>query len=272
MEYRKIKGIKHYVFEDYDEFRNHFDIAVPDIVIDWRNAEEGDWVYSDDDRIVQILKKNGIHHPNDRKNYRYVKCYVRTVVGTFLLMDKTYMDTNFSEHSNRYTFSKTIKNANDGIKQRKTPTKKEKIFATNIAVGMGAVKAYMDAFNESVTKKARSKATILLKQERVMKEVEKSVLDVAKGLGLDHEYILEKLKCLIEGSQEDTIVLNALKEAGKAIGTFGITTKQREVGVIGMFSGFEPDQLDTAKRPQLIKGENTNGSTEKRKSKEIISE
>jgi hypothetical protein len=105
-----------------------------------------------------------------------------------------------------------------------------------------------------------------------MKEVERSVLDVAKGLGLDHEYILEKLKCLIEGSQEDTIVLNALKEAGKAIGTFGITTKQREVGVIGMFSGFEPDQLDTAKRPQLIKGENTNGSTEKRKSKEIISE
>ena len=102
-----------------------------------------------------------------------------------------------------------------------------------------------------------------------MKEVEKSVLDVAKGLGLDHEYILEKLKCLIEGSEEDTIVLNALKEAGKAIGTFGITTKQREVGVIGMFSGFEPDQLDTAKRPQLVEGDNTNGITEKSITEEI---
>ena len=41
--------------------------------------------------------------------------------------------------------------------------------------------------------KAGKKAAVLLKQERVMKEIEKSVLDVAKGLGIDHEYILEKL-------------------------------------------------------------------------------
>ena len=86
-----------------------------------------------------------------------------------------------------------------------------------------------------------------------MKEVEKSVVDVAKSLGVDHEYVLTKLKCLVDNSPEDNIVLNAVKEIGKAIGTIGgITVKHRETGIIGLFQGFEPDQLEEAKRPKLV--------------------
>lgn len=86
-----------------------------------------------------------------------------------------------------------------------------------------------------------------------MKEVEQSVQDVAKSMGLDHEFVLEKLKCLVDNSQEDNIVLNATKEIGKAIGTIGgITVKQRETGIIGLFEGFDPAQLEKAKRPYEI--------------------
>jgi hypothetical protein len=167
------------------------------------------------------------------------------------------MDTDFSQHKNRYTFSKSIKDTKKQIYKRKSTTKKEKIFATNVAVGLGAVKSYMDAFSETNSYKAQKKAAILLKQERVMKEVEKSVVDVAKTMGIDHEYVLEKLKCLADGSQEDHIVLNAAKELGKAIGTLGTTTiKQREQGIIGLFSGFEPDQLEAAERPMKLEESN----------------
>tara|TARA_R110002020_G_scaffold33780_5_gene102657 strand:- start:3304 stop:4089 length:786 start_codon:yes stop_codon:yes gene_type:complete len=254
MEYKKIKGVKHYIFDGLDEFDEFFKDKEdkPNVFFDWRTAEEGSWVMSDDSRIIQILKKSDINHPNDRRNYKYVKSYIRTVVGTFLCLPKTHMDTDFSKHPNRYTFSKNIKDTTRQVYNREKPTKKEKIFATNIAVGMGAVKSYMDAFTEADSYKAEKKAAILLRQERVMKEVEKSVVDVAKSMGVDHEYVITKLKCLADTAMEDNIVLNAVKELGKAIGTIGNTTiKQKETGVIGLFQGFQPDQLESIKRPEL---------------------
>ena len=255
MDYRKIKGVKHYVFDDVQDFDNFFTDKDkrPDVCVDWRTANEGDWVVADDGGVIQLLKKSNIKHPNDRRNYKYCESYVRTVVGTFLCLLKTHMDTDFSQHKNRYTFSKTIKSPNTNFYKRDKTTKKQKEFATNVAVGMGAVKSYMDAFSELDSYKAGKKAAILLRQERVMKEVEQSVVDVAKSMGVDHEYILTKLKCLVDSSIEDSIVLNAVKELGKAIGTIGgVTIKQRETGIIGLFQGFEPGQLESAKRPELV--------------------
>ena len=255
MDYRKIKGVKHYVFDDVQDFNNFFTDKDnrPNICFEWQSANEGDWVLADDGGVIQLLKKSNIKHPNDRRNYKYCESYVRTVVGAFLCLPKTYMDTDFAQHKNRYTFSKSIKSSNTNFYKRDKTTKKEKVFATNVAVGMGAVKSYMDAFSELDSYKAGNKAAILLRQERVMKEVEQSVVDVAKSMGVDHEYILTKLKCLVDSSIEDSIVLNAVKELGKAIGTIGgVTIKQRETGIIGLFQGFEPGQLESAKRPELV--------------------
>ena len=67
-------------------------------------------MWSDDESIVQLLKVSDIKHPNDRKNYKYSKGWCRTIVGTFLMNNKTFMDTDFDSHKNRYTFSKTIGN------------------------------------------------------------------------------------------------------------------------------------------------------------------
>ena len=253
MEYRKIRNKKHYIYDHISEFYNDHPEKTPSK--SWRQANEGEWVWSDDGKIVQLLKVvNEIKHPNDRKNYKYASGYVRTVVGTFLKTKGVLMDTDFSKHPNRYTFSG--KNPKS-VKDRKGITNKEKIFATNVAVGMGPVKAYMDAFNNDDELKSRQKATLLLKQERVMQEVEKSVLDVAKNMGLDHEYILNKLKCLADSSSDDGIVLQSTKELAKIIGTSGTTVKSKEMGIIGMFQGFSPEQIEKAERPELqeIKGD-----------------
>jgi len=251
MEYRKIKGVKHYVYDDIDEFQK--DHPEENVSYDWKNAKEGDWVVADEDsRICQLLKvSEKIKHPNDRPNYTHSKGYVRTVVGTFLRNDKTKMDTNFDEHPNRYTFSKKIKNTNSRVKERTSTTNKEKIFATTVAVGTDAVKAYMDAFNEEDKEKARKKALVLLKQRRVMEEIEKNVKDVAKALGVNHEYVLRSLKHLADFSDDQNIALQSLKELGKAIGTLGGQVKKVETGVVGMFQGFSPDELKGARRELL---------------------
>ena len=171
------------------------------------------------------------------------------------------MDTDFSQHANRYTFSKTIKNPADRVYKREKPTNKEKIFATNVAVGMGPVKAYMDAFNEDKEDTAKRKAAILLKQRRVIREVEKSVMDVAKELGIDHTYVLQSLKLLAESTDDENIALQSLKEMGKAIGTLSGGVKKIETGVMGLFKGFSPEQLDGADTRNLLK-EKTNDMSE----------
>ena len=83
-----------------------------------------------------------------------------------------------------------------------------------------------------------------------MSDIEKSVLDVAKGMGIDHEYVLNKLKSLADYSEDDNIILQSTKELGKIVGTAGVTVKQREVGLVGMFQGFSPDELHGANRDQ----------------------
>ena len=249
MEKKSIKNKTHCVYDGLEEFLDHN--PGTNVIFDWRKANEGDWVLSDDNRIIQLLKvSKDVKHPGDRKNYKYANGWVRTVVGSFLNRPNVKMDTDFSSHPNRYTFSKKIKDTNRRVIDRKKVTKKEREFATNIVVGMGAVEAYKNAYTELSDNKARKKATILLKQERVMKEIEKSVLDVAKGLGIDHEYILGKLKGFADYSEDDNIILQSTKELGKIVGTSGATVKQREVGLLGVFQGFSPDELEGATRDQ----------------------
>ena len=249
MEKKSIKGKVHYVYDDIDEFRSNHPNRV--VKPDWRDSDEGDWVFSDDGRIVQLLKvSKSVKHPNDRKNYTYAKGWVRTIVGSFINRYTTKMDTDFSSHPNRYTFSKTINNTGRRVKERKNVTRKEREFATNIVVGMGAVDAYKKAYSEMSNSGARKKATILLKQERVMKEIEKSVLDIAKSLGIDHQYVLSKLKNLADYSEDDNIILQSAKELGKIVGTAGTTVKQRDVGLLGVFQGFSPDEIEGATREQ----------------------
>jgi len=218
---------------------------------------EGDWIEADDGGIVQVLKRGDISHPNDRKNYKAHKGYIRTVVGTFLINNNTYMDTDFAQHPNRYTFSKTLKNANANFKKRENITKRERLFATEVIVGKDAVAAVQNVYGEGDFNKAKKKALILLKQERIMKEVEKGALDIAKKLGIDHEYVLTRLKFLADEGEDDNIILQSTKELGKIIGTSGQTVKQRDIGIMGVFQGFSPQQLSGAMegRKELADGE-----------------
>ena len=52
MQKKLIKGKAHYVYDGIDEFLEHN--PKTNIVFDWRKADEGDWVLSDDDRVIQL--------------------------------------------------------------------------------------------------------------------------------------------------------------------------------------------------------------------------
>ena len=56
---------------------------------------------------------------------------------------------------------------------------------------------------------------------------------------------------LAESSADENIALQSLKEMGKAIGTLGGGVKKIESGVVGLFSGFSPEQIANVERKAL---------------------
>jgi len=244
LEHRSIKGKRHYVFENFEEFSQFFDNSPPDLSPDWREAKEGDWVWSDDGHIVQILKRGAMKHHGDRKNYRQDNGWVRTIVGTFVCNKKQKMDTNFALHPNRYTFSGKTPNIKVVVKNRKNLTNAERAFAFNIAAGMGLQASYRDAFGyDGPGHKAQDKAFLLLKQERVVTEIQKSITQIAADNGIDHAYIIKGLKEIFEDNEDVNAALRALIELGKAVGTLGAQPKTLTSGVAVQFKGFEEKHL-----------------------------
>ena len=76
MDFKEIKNTKHYLYDDKCEFA----ISNPDIPIrhNWRHGEEGEWVFTDDGFVCQILRRTHVSKNGKEK----IPC-VRTVCGTF---------------------------------------------------------------------------------------------------------------------------------------------------------------------------------------------
>ena len=76
MDFKTIKGRKHYIYDSIHEFRIHN----PEIPVRhyWRDGCEGEWVFTDDDFVCEILRRLTVRGGNNKKD-----C-VRTVCGTFV--------------------------------------------------------------------------------------------------------------------------------------------------------------------------------------------
>ena len=132
MELKKIKGVEHRLYDSHEEFCAFQGALTPKS--DWRESNEGDWVYTDDHHVVQILKVYYITVPNSKEKR---KC-VRTICGSFVCKQKNAKilgEKGVAE--NIYTFSgnyDTIKK----IRSTKLSSKKL-LFAKYVAAGVDLV-------------------------------------------------------------------------------------------------------------------------------------
>lgn len=177
-------------------FNNYFSVLgqeAPIFLMDWKKAEEGDWVVSDDMRIVQILRKK----VNERQN-AYNKAVIRTCVGTFAVNDSTFFDTDFDLHPDRYRISSHKKENHERIFSRTEPTVNEKQFAARVASGEEPKKAYMNVFPTENPKYAQDMSNILMKQERINKKISSEVEMLLEEEGVSKRYIIQQYKQLID--------------------------------------------------------------------------
>ena len=70
MDFKEIKNTKHYLYDNVDEFR----ISHPEIPVRhyWRHGEEGEWVFTDDNFVCQILRKSKLKNESG-KNTTYIQ-------------------------------------------------------------------------------------------------------------------------------------------------------------------------------------------------------
>lgn len=245
MKSQKINGIEHIVFDSRDEFERHFlhkDGKVPVLREDWRNGREYDWVLADDGGIVQILKQAPLPHTQDRKNYKnHPNGYCRTVVGTFIQDKSVRMDTDFELHPDRYRFgSSTNAEVSDRRRNRENLSSPEVIFVAAICSGKSLQSAYEEAYGPHVD--WRNRALFLLKRERIMKEINKNVDEVARELGLDYKWIMERLMKLANEADNGTVILGALRELAEWIGGKE-KLKQITSGQMTVFQPFDESKL-----------------------------
>ena len=251
MDFKEIKNTKHYLYDNEAEFK----LTYPNIPIrhNWRHGEEGEWVYTDDGFVCQVLRKSKLKAENGKNT-----TYIRTVCGTFVTtrMNREMLgDDGIPE--NIYTMSGT--NRSRANYKERGCNSKELIFARYMAdsivrqTGLSASEAYKLAFpdaksNEYIKRKAKS----LLNRESMDKMITDEVRGLLDEIGATDTYIIERYKTLADGGETDNAKLKALDSLAKISGLFDKETKKEQVTI---WAGFSPEQLEGVKKhgkPELI--------------------
>jgi len=255
MEIKEIKGVKHYLYENDEEFQ----VFCPglSIVGNWRNGLEGEWVYTDDEFICQVLRRGKLSHPG----YKTQRTLIRTICGSFIVEQKTHRmlgDDGVAE--NIYAFSGN----RDALYERQNVRKlnnREFLFARYVAAGNDVLssfkKAYPKARDEDYIKK---KSNILLKKEEVRTMVKEEIKKILQEEGVTPEWIIGQYKDIASISDRDSDRLRSLEALSKIAGLFETDKKQEQLTV---FAGFSKEQMEA-----LQGGEKTKLVAHKEKGKE----
>ena len=245
MDFKEIKNTKHYLFDDKGEFAVHHP-TVP-VRRNWRHGEEGEWVFTDDGFVCQILKKSKI------KKRSVTSACVRTVCGTFIASDlnkEMLGEEGIAE--NIYTFSG--KNIGQQEFNKRGRNSKELLFARYVASGLKIHDAYKIAYPDAKNKDyIKQRAEKLLKTETIQKMVKKEILTILEDHEATPEYIIERYKTIADMAENDTHKLKALDSLAKMAGLFD--TEDRKTEQVTVWAGFSPEQLEGVTKngePELI--------------------
>lgn len=233
-----IKKQEHHVYEDIDE--------IPEDLVylkDWRKAEIGDWVLSDDACIIQVLRKNALTKPRGKVRVVYT---VGTCTGTFSTSPKTKMDT--IKRDNIYSMSG--KETRDTFKDRNKITSNETLFASLLTRGVSPEDAYLKVYRTNNKKYAKLQAGILVKSERIKKAMKEELKPVLQALGISPELVLQGIRDIATDEEaKHSDKLKALFELGEIL-ELKETNKVTEV-TGALFQGFQPEQIQASVRPRL---------------------
>jgi hypothetical protein len=241
LKYYKVNGVEHKIFEKDDPIPGY--IGKP---IAWREGKVGDWVKSDDNCVVQVLRRGVMH---TRKGRLKQRVYIGTCTGTFPVSKGTRMDT--IRRLNIYSFSGS-KKSDDILIDRTDLNKREELFVLNLAQGVPLDEAYVRAFPTNNKRYALEKAQKLIKTERVHTAMKEELKPVLKELGISETSILRNISSIALSSEKDETRLKALFKLSDIM-DLEDKNKTQVTQVTGVqFKGFLDDDLEKVERPKEI--------------------
>ena len=232
MNFKEIKGVKHFVYSLTEWETKHPESKLES----WRVGQEGDWVLTDDEHVVQILKKVKYN------NISIVRC----VTGTYDINGSELMMSEIPE--NIYSFSK--KDKYKTVKNRKKVNTKEFLFAQYVARGVDITDSYIKAFDTDNKDYAKLKAQQLMRTERIKKVVSEEIRDILDSEGVTPNYIIQVFKQVTDLADKDGDRLRALESLAKISGLFETEKKSEQLTV---FAGFTDEQLKAISNGQSKK-------------------
>ena len=245
MDIKTIKGKEHYLYDDLEEFKAF--CPNKSVFCNWREGNEGDWVYTDDKFICQILKKSKVSHPG----YKTARTMIRTVCGSYICEQKSHKilgENGIAE--NIYTFSGNYEATYSRSKDRRL-NNREFLFASYVASGQDAVKAYKKAYPMAKDSQyIKNKSKFLLQKEEIRTMVNEEIKKILEEEGVTAESIIGNYRDIADFSDTDTDKLRSLESLSKISGLFDTEKKQEQLTV---FQGFTPKQLEA-----LQNGKETN--------------
>ena len=161
------------------------------------------------------------------------------------------MDTDRRE--NIYSLSGRL-SSKQVLEQRKKLTGREELFIHNLEKKMSLKDAYINAFKTDNEKYAETRAMLLVKTERVKKEMHKRLEPILAKLGIDDELVLNGIKQIATCAEKDSDRLKALTELSEVLEIKDKGTKVQEIAGMSakqLFSGFSDNEIDNTKRPEL---------------------
>ena len=237
MDYKEIKGKFHYLFDNLKEFKVQYPDDVPER--NWREGLEGEWVFTDDMNICQILK---IYYLKDMSGEKRQKV-VRTICGSFVCARKnTKMLGSEGVAENIYRFSG---------KNRNNKLPNERIFARYVAAGIGVTQAYSMTYPKAESENyIKTAAQKLMKQESVQNMVTEEIKAILEEEGVTPAYIIGRYKDIADIGERDGDRLRSLDSLAKIAGLFDTEKKSEQLTV---WAGFTPEQLEKIKDEQESK-------------------
>jgi len=236
----KVNGIEHKVYDPDD--------PIPDRLIvqsNWREGRAGEWVKTDDNCVIQVLRRGKMSKPKGRNKIRE---YIGTCTGTFPIGDSVKMDT--SRRVNIYSFGGS-KKAEDILLDRTILSKHEEMFVLYLASGMAAEDAYIRAFPTKNRNYAKLKSGHLVKTERIKTAMKEELKPICEELGISETSVLSGIKDLSETSQKEETKLKALFKLSDIL-DLEDKSQTKVTQVTGaLFQGFSEKMLEEAERPQI---------------------
>jgi|TARA_R100000234_G_scaffold118157_1_gene98030 hypothetical protein len=202
----------------------------------WRTAQIGDWIKTQDDKVIQVIGRREEKPSNTKKPY----IYIRTGFGERGVHKKhVYAQKQPDYYSDKYYFGKDlVKNVRATAKQR---TFVDSLFLHGRTDKLGMwdsesiILAYQSVYKDNNPEQALRRGMGILKRKHIRKYIAMNMRDKLSALGMDDDYVATQYKAMIDNMDTPPATkLNALNRVSDMLGH--LTKEKKEEQIEGVFA------------------------------------